>query len=293
MSFGDLQLSVGKVVLKHFAAAATTPLSHTSSGCNPFCLCVCNGSGTPGYLFLWLHCFTQEQLRILHVSFRFSHAKRRFTKPIFLLNSEAFSLEKAGEFRLNPCSRTSSQTCPILQCDGWSTPEWRERESTRATQEGCSCLFAYAVGSFLLTVEVFYLQLTISAFLLTIGAFFAYKFSFSACNWSFFAYNRKVRLIRAFRDCKQRSLTVSKKALTVSKNCSPPSLEGLTNGSDQGALGISYSQGGSGPKHPLWTVISFIYCHCGRNYYIMNSKPILYPKIGYTTGQSIWNNYVM
>ena len=38
---------------------------------------------------------------------------------------------------------------------------------------------------------------------------------------TFFAYNGKVRLIRAFRDCKQRSLTVSKKAPTVSKKASP------------------------------------------------------------------------
>ena len=33
----------------------------------------------------------------------------------------------------------------------------------------------------------------------------------------------KVRLIRALRDCKQRSLTVSKKALTLSKKASPDS----------------------------------------------------------------------
>ena len=67
----------------------------------------------------------------------------------------------------------------------------------------------------------FYLQLTILAFWLTIGAFFAYSFSFFAYSWSFFAYNRKVHLVRALRDCKQRSLTVRKKAPTVSKKASP------------------------------------------------------------------------
>ena len=55
-------------------------------------------------------------------------------------------------------------------------------------------------------------------------SFLAYSFSFSAYNWSFLAYSRKVRLIRALRDCKQRSLTVSKKAPTVSKQASPKDL---------------------------------------------------------------------
>ena len=88
-----------------------------------------------------------------------------------------------------------------------------------------------SVGSFLLSVELFYLQLTILAFflqltilafsyswsfLLTILAFFAY-------NWSFFAYSGKVRRIRALRDCKQRSSTVGKKAPNVSKKASPHS----------------------------------------------------------------------
>ena len=42
-------------------------------------------------------------------------------------------------------------------------------------------------------------------------SFFAYSLSFSTYSWSFFAYSGKVLLIRALRDCKQRSLTVSKK----------------------------------------------------------------------------------
>ena len=80
---------------------------------------------------------------------------------------------------------------------------------------GCG-FFAYSwklpaySGAFLLTVDTF--------------SFFAYSWSYCACNfsfftynWSFFAYNGKVRLIRALRDCKQRSLTVSKKAPTASE----------------------------------------------------------------------------
>ena len=105
--------------------------------------------------------------------------------------------------------------------------------------------FLLTVRSFLLTVDLFYLQLTILAFLLTVRsflltvelfclqltslAFFTYNWSFFAYNFSFlylqlelfFAYNGKVRLIRALTDCKQRSLTVSKKAPTVSKKASP------------------------------------------------------------------------
>ena len=50
-------------------------------------------------------------------------------------------------------------------------------------------------------------MLTVLALLLTVGAFLAYS--------------GKVHLIRALRDCKQRSLTVSKKAPTVSKKASP------------------------------------------------------------------------
>ena len=51
---------------------------------------------------------------------------------------------------------------------------------------------------------------------------FAYSFSLSAYSWSFFAYSGKVCLIRALRDCKQRSLTVSKKAPTIRKKNFPP-----------------------------------------------------------------------
>ena len=75
-------------------------------------------------------------------------------------------------------------------------------------------------GAFLLTVEPFYLQLTLLAFLLTIGAF-----SLTTYLQCSFACSGKVHLISALRDCKQRSLTVSKKASTVSKKL-PPLVEG-------------------------------------------------------------------
>ena len=82
--------------------------------------------------------------------------------------------------------------------------------------------FLPTVGSFLLTVELSYLQLTIVAFFAYNWRLFAYNFSFLTYNWSFFAHTGKVHLIRALRDCKQRSLTVSKKAPTVSKKSFPP-----------------------------------------------------------------------
>ena len=69
-------------------------------------------------------------------------------------------------------------------------------------------------GAFLLTVDNF-------SFFTYNWSFSAYNFSFLTCSWSFFAYSGKVRLKRALRDCKQRSLTVSKKAPTVSKRPPP------------------------------------------------------------------------
>ena len=100
--------------------------------------------------------------------------------------------------------------------DGW-------RESScfvgRREAKGCS-FFAYSwklpaySEDFLLTVASF------SSFAYK-WSFFDYNFSFFTCSWSFLAYSGKVRLIRALRDCKQRSSTVSKKAPTVSKKASP------------------------------------------------------------------------
>ena len=90
---------------------------------------------------------------------------------------------------------------------------------SRGFEKGCS-FFAYSwklpaySGTFFLTVDTF-------SFFTYSWSFFAYSFSFLAYSWSFFAYSGKVRLIRALRDCKQRSSTVSKKAPTVSKKASP------------------------------------------------------------------------
>ena len=93
--------------------------------------------------------------------------------------------------------------------------------TTPAPKKIRDAAFLLTVGSFLLTVKLFYSQLTSLASLLTIGAFFAYSFSFFTYSWSFSAYSGKMHLIRALRDCTQGSLTVSKKAPTVSKKAYP------------------------------------------------------------------------
>ena len=69
-------------------------------------------------------------------------------------------------------------------------------------------------GALLLTVDNF------SLFAYS-WSLFAYNFISFTYSWSSFAYSGQVRLIRALRDCKRRSLTVSKKAPTVSKKVSP------------------------------------------------------------------------
>ena len=95
----------------------------------------------------------------------------------------------------------------------------RVERHAQEDKKGCS-FFAYSwklpaySGAVLLTVYTF-------SFFTYSWSFFAYSFSFLAYSWSFFAYSGKVRLIRALRDCKQRSLTVSKKAPTVSKKLPP------------------------------------------------------------------------
>ena len=85
-------------------------------------------------------------------------------------------------------------------------------------------------AAFLLTVGSWKLPAYSGAFLLTVDnlsfftyswSLFTYSFSFSTYSWSFFAYSGKVRLIKALRDCKPRSSTVSKKAPTVSEKASP------------------------------------------------------------------------
>ena len=103
---------------------------------------------------------------------------------------------------------------------------------------GCS-FFAYSwkllaySGAFLLTVDNF-------GFFTYNWSFFTYSFSFFTYSWSFFAYSGKVCLISALRDCKQRSLAVSKEAPTVSKNFPPPTLKTpVTGDQDRGRGQIS------------------------------------------------------
>ena len=98
----------------------------------------------------------------------------------------------------------------------------RKAEKLRATfwDSKVDAAFLLTVGSFLLTVELVLLTVDNLSFLTYNWSFCAYNFSFSTYNWSFFAYSSKMRLVRALRDCKQRSLTVSEKAPTVSRKAS-------------------------------------------------------------------------
>ena len=80
-------------------------------------------------------------------------------------------------------------------------------------------LFCLQFEASCLQWSFFYLQLT--NFFLTVGAFWLDSFSFFTYSWSFFAYSGKVHLIRALRGCKQRSLSVSKKAPTVRTKAFP------------------------------------------------------------------------
>ena len=85
-----------------------------------------------------------------------------------------------------------------------------EFQSARCAKKLSDAAFLLTVGSFLLTVELFCLQLTNLAFILTVGAFLLTILALFLTVGAFLTYNGKVRLIRALRDCKQRSLTVSK-----------------------------------------------------------------------------------
>ena len=80
--------------------------------------------------------------------------------------------------------------------------------------------FLLTVGSFLLTVELFYLRLTILAFLLAVGAFSLTILAFLLTVGAF-CLQWESAFNKALRDCKQRGLTVSTKAPTVSKKVSP------------------------------------------------------------------------
>ena len=74
----------------------------------------------------------------------------------------------------------------------------------RGFQPSGSYPWATDNGSFLLTVELFYLQLTILASLLTVGAS-SLTFLAFYLRLELFAYSRKVRLISALKRCKRKS----------------------------------------------------------------------------------------
>ena len=114
--------------------------------------------------------------------------------------------------------------------DSNSVVEGREKHTPPPLKpsvfQGCNfCAYSWKLpaysGAFLLTIDNF-------SFFTHSWSFFIYNFGFFAYSFSFFAYSGKVRLIRGLRDCKQRSLTVSKKAPTVSKKASPV-FQGLGN----------------------------------------------------------------
>ena len=96
----------------------------------------------------------------------------------------------------------------------------------QSSWSGCS-FFAYSWKLPAYSGAFLNLQLTILASFTCNWSVFTYNFSsFFTCNWNLFAYNGRVRLISALRDCKQRSLTVCKKAPTLSRKL-PPILMGL------------------------------------------------------------------
>ena len=111
-------------------------------------------------------------------------------------------------------SRDVGDSCfPGLPCPSLFSALDNLLENLSTLKRGCS-FFAYNwklpaySGAFLLTVDNL--------------SFFTYSWSFLAYSWSFLAYSG-----RALRDCKQRSLTVSKKAPTVS-NKNFPTLNYIT-----------------------------------------------------------------
>ena len=84
--------------------------------------------------------------------------------------------------------------------------------------------FLLTIAPFLLTMELFYLQLTIQLLYLQLELC-TYTFLFLDLQLELLAQSGKVHLISALRDCKQRSLPASNIAPTESKKRFP--LKGL------------------------------------------------------------------
>ena len=104
---------------------------------------------------------------------------------------------------------------------------------------GQDAAFLLTIGSFLLTSELFCLQLCLGAFSLTVRAVFLTVQAFLltiellCLQLSFFAYSGKVCIRSPSTDCKQRSSTVSKEAPTVSRKLPPIATQRLQNWSRQ------------------------------------------------------------
>ena len=124
-------------------------------------------------------------------------------------NSESTFSPSHSQKRARGSKGHDSQVFVLEYCKG---DFWRKK--------GCpmeDATFFLTVGSFLLTAELFLLVVDNFSFITYNWSFFHLHSTFFTCNWSFFTYNGKVLLISALRDCKQRSLTVSKEAPAVSK----------------------------------------------------------------------------
>ena len=106
----------------------------------------------------------------------------------------------------------SKNAALVLISQDWKIFEMGEipKDATFCLQLEASCLH----WSFLLTPDSF-------SYFTYNWSFFTYNFSFFTYNWSFFAYSGEVCRVSALGDCKQRSLTASKTAPTISKKASP------------------------------------------------------------------------
>ena len=166
----------------------------------------------------------------------------RLTTTLTISETLFIILKKKGETSL--CARFCWRPSPgcLNNAKRWTTRSHDSRVSgfsmdLRGKKEGHG-FFAYSwklpasSGAFLLTVDnLSFFAYNWSLFAYSFG-YFTHSFSFFTCSWSFFAYSGKVCLIRAFRDCKQRSLTVSEKAPTVSKKLPLEKNRALSNGGD-------------------------------------------------------------
>ena len=115
--------------------------------------------------------------------------------PVFLMG--CFSSGFSPWQKTAPLKRPTKRSMKITKMAFWGNHRYCR-----------GCIFLLTVGSFL-------------AFFSYSWSLFTHNFGFLLTIGAFFAYNGKVPLKSTLRDCKQSSLTVSKKAPTVSKKASP------------------------------------------------------------------------